>query len=192
MNPFVKSIITAELFLWGGWNAVMPLFSVFVIKGLPGSNLAIATSGYSVHLIVKILFEMVAARFFSKGQINSKLYIILFGQLIVCMSYLGFAFFKTVFAVYFFYALAGAGFGLSVPTKLGLFSKKIDKDKETFEFGLMDSVTTLGTAAAAILGGLVVHVYGFQTMFALAAVISFAGMFPYILLIEGKKSKKRR
>lgn len=184
INPLVKSFIISEAFLWSAWNFITPIFAIFVANKVSGGNVSIAASAYSVFLIARIIFELISSKYFAKSSDNKKLKVTVVGISLLSVSYLGFAFTKTVFPVFLFYIFAGAGFGISAPLKNALFSTHLDKDKESVEWSMHDTVVFIGMALSTALGGFIASIYGFTFLFILAAIVNLLSSFPYILFVR--------
>lgn len=184
INPIVKSFITSETFLWSAWNFVTPIFAIFVVSNIQGGDVQIAASAFSVYLIARVFSELLSGRYLLKKTDRDKFAITIIGILFISLSYIGFAFSRTILFLFIFYAIAGIGLGIASPAKNSLFSTHLDKNKEPSEWGIYDAVTFIGMALATALGGFIAGQYGFQFLFFLASIINLLGIFPYLLYIR--------
>lgn len=181
INPLIKAFMISECFLWSGWNFIAPIFAVFVINNVKGGNIELAASGYSVHLIVRVIFELISGRYLSKSSEDKMLKMTILGILILALSYIGFVFTNTILVFFLFYALAGIGLGIASPAKGTLFSSHLDRDKATVEWGLTDASAFISIALAASLGGFIAGQYGFRILFVLSAILTTVSILPYLL-----------
>lgn len=186
INPIVKSFIISETFLWSAWNFVTPIFAIFVVSNIQGGDVQIAASAFSVYLIARVFSELLSGRYLLKKTDRDKFVITIIGILFISLSYVGFAFSRTILFLFIFYAIAGIGLGIASPAKNSLFSTHLDKNKEPSEWGIYDAVTFIGMALATALGGFIAGQYGFQFLFFLASIINLLGIFPYLLYIREK------
>ena len=92
--------------------------------------------------------------------------------------------------IYFFYALGGAGLGISSPAKNSLFSTNLDKGKETREWGLYEAGVFIGMAVSASIGGFVAKHFGFQTLFLLTAFLSLFSLTPYLYYLQSIRKSR--
>lgn len=184
INPIVKSFIISETFLWSAWNFVTPIFAIFVVSNIQGGDVQIAASAFSVYLIARVFSELLSGRYLLKKTDRDKFVITIIGILFISLSYVGFAFSRTILFLFIFYAIAGIGLGIASPAKNSLFSTHLDKNKEPSEWGIYDAVTFIGMALATALGGFIAGQYGFQFLFFLASIINLLGIFPYLLYIR--------
>lgn len=186
INPIVKSFIISETFLWSAWNFVTPIFAIFVVSNIQGGDVQIAASAFSVYLIARVFSELLSGRYLLKKTDRDKFVITIIGILFISLSYIGFAFSRTILFLFIFYAIAGIGLGIASPAKNSLFSTHLDKNKEPSEWGIYDAITFIGMALATALGGFIAGQYGFQFLFFLASIINLLGIFPYLLYIREK------
>jgi sugar phosphate permease len=189
VNPVIRWYILSEFFFWSAWNTIGPVFSIFLIRAIPGSNISVATMAYSLHLVVRIVLELSLGRFFSRFGDRERVITALIGIMIVGVCNIGFAFIDSVWEAYVLYSLAGFGFGIAQPQKMAFFSTHLDKHKEAFEWSLYDAATMGGTAVVAIAGGWIVHNLGFQSLFAIAAMVNFVSMLPFIFMLDMKRPR---
>lgn len=188
INNTVKAFIISESFFWSAWNFITPIFAIFAASNIKGGNVEVAASGYSVFLILRILGELTSGKFFANAKILQKYLVTITGILLVCVSYLGFAFSKSIVEIFIFYAIAGVGFGISGPPKLSLFSTHLDKNKEAYEWGVADSTVFIGMALASALGGFIAHHYGFAFLFIVATIVNLLSIVPYLLYIHQNRN----
>lgn len=184
VNPVVKAFIISEGFLWSAYNFVIPIFAVFVLNNIRGGNVQIAASAFSSFLIVRVIFELITCKYLGKSNEFNKFITTIAGILLISLAYLGFAFSHSVISLFVFFGIVGMGLGIASPVKNSLFSTHLDKNKETTEWGIYDSVTFIGMASTAALGGFIASQYGFNFLFILAAVVNFIGIIPYLLYIR--------
>ena len=131
INPIVKAFIISDSFLWSGWNFITPIFAIFVTQGVTGGTMELAASAYSVHLIARVLVELVSGKLLQTSTDLKKYLTTILGISVLTISYLGFAQATNIVQVFLFYALAGVGLGIASPAKNSLFSSHLDKNKET-------------------------------------------------------------
>lgn len=181
INPLVKAFMISECFLWSGWNFIAPIFAVFAINNIQGGKIEIAASGYSIHLIARVIFELILGRYLSKATDDKMLKITMLGISIVTLAYIGFIFTNTILLFFFFYAIAGMGLGIASPAKGALFASHLDKNKASIEWGLTDASAFISIALAASLGGFIAGEYGFRVLFIISAILNTISIIPYIL-----------
>lgn len=184
INPLVRAFIVSETFVWSSWNSVTPIFAIFAANNIAGGNTQIAASVFSVHLMVRVIFELLSGRLLQEGSETKKFLATIGGILLLSVAYLGFVFAKTVSPLFIFAGVSGLGLGIASPAKSSLFSTHLDKNKEATEWSLYDGVVLLGMAISAAVGGLIANQFGFPLLFTLAAILNLIGIVPYILYLR--------
>lgn len=187
MNPIVKAFIISEIFLWSSWNAIVPIFAIFVVNKIPGGNTEIAAAAFSTYLISRVIFELISGRYISKSKDVQKFIISIAGIILISLGYIGFAMTKNVTSIFIFYSVIGMGLGIASPAKNSLFSTHLDKNKEVTEWSVYDGFIFMGMAMSVTIGGFVANRYGFTFLFYLVAITNLLSIIPYILY-----AKKRR
>lgn len=190
INKTIQAFIVSEMFFWSSWNFIMPIFAIFAATRITGGSVEVAASGFSAHLISRVIFELVSGRFLAKSTELKKFIATILGILVLSAAYIGFMSTTEIAHVYLYYAVAGVGFGIASPAKYSLFSTHLDKNKEAMEWGIYDAAVFLCMALAAALGGFVASIYGFRTLFLLSAIINVLAVIPYILYIRDRGKGK--
>ena len=191
VNNIVKSFIFGETLLWTSWNFVMPIFALFTIT-VPGGNVEIAASSYSVYLVVRVFGELISGRMLTHSGELRKFLITILGMLIMSLGYLGFSITKNVASIYLYYAIIGIGLGIASPAKNSLFSTHLDKNAETLEWGMLDASVFLCMALSAVTGGFIATKYGFSILFIVSAIVNLAGIIPYLLYIRHEETWREK
>lgn len=187
-NPTVKAFIVSESLVWSAWNFVTPIFAIFVVQEVHGSNIGVAGSMVSVYLIVRVICELITGRFLMKSSDRTRFLVTIMGIILLSGAYLGFSASRTLETVFLFYGLAGVGMGIASPAKNSLFSSHLDKRIETVEWGIYDAIVFVGMALAAALGGFIADKYGFRFLFILAAVVNILSALPYLAFVRKQRS----
>lgn len=183
-NPIVKAYIISESFIWSGYNFTSPIIAIFIVSQIPGATIELAATSFSVYLVSRVIFELVAGKMLLKADDKKRIVFSIIGLFILAISYVGFAFAREIMLFFFFKAIAGLGLGLATPAKNSLFALHLDKNKEATEWGISDAIVYVSIALATALGGFIASVYGFQLLFLLAAVITLLSIFPYVLYLN--------
>lgn len=184
INPVVKAFIVSESLVWSAWNLISPIAAIFVINNVSGGSIQSAAFGYSLHLISRVIFELITGRLLIGASDKKKFTYIVVGLFILTISYLGFAFTSVLIMLYIFYLLFGVGVGIATPAKNSLFSVHLDKNKEATEWSFNDAAILLAAALAIIFGGFIATNFGFKPLFIIAATINLLGIIPYLLRFD--------
>ncbi len=180
VNPVIKAYIIADTILWSSWNLFNPILAIFILSQVRGGSIETAASAYSTHLISRVIFELISARYLINTSEKKKFQIAIIGMLFLSIAYIGFALSTSVMDVILCYVISGFGIGIATPAKSALFATHLDKHREATEWGITDAVAFICIAAATTLGGIIAKVYGFPTLFLIASVLNVLGTLPYI------------
>jgi len=188
INPLIRVYITAETILFSAYNAVVPIFAVFVTNNISGGSVEIAASSYSTYLIFRVLFEIVSGMKIAKVSDRTKIVLTMTGISIVSISYIGFALSTTIWMIFIFFAVMGVGLGIASPAKNSLFSTHLDKHRESTEWAMLDAAVFTGMALSASLGGFIAMRYGFPLLFYVVAGITALSLIPYGAYLSSSKT----
>lgn len=186
LNKIIRAYIISESLVWSAWNFVIPILAVFVVNHIKGGNVQTAASAYSIYLLSRVIFELICGKVLIKTSDRKKYILVIIGTLAITLAYLFLSISNTVSMLLIGYMIAGLGLGLSEPAKNALFSIHIDKDKEATDWSISDAISFASMALASALGGFFATVYGFHTLFLLAAFVNLFGALPFILFIYKK------
>lgn len=181
VNPLVKVFILSEMFLWSGWNLIIPIFAIFAADEIQGGNVKVAASVYSTYLIVRVITELIVGKYLSGKKDAKKILNTIIGTFIVAASFIGFGLTNTVIPLFIFFGTIGIGMGISAPAKYSLFSSHLDKGKEALEWSVYDATTFTGMALSIALGGFIAAEYGFKLLFFVASLVNFIAIIPYLV-----------
>lgn len=180
-NPFVKSFIVSDGLLFSAWSLIFPLFAVFVTTNIANGNIGLAASSVTTYFVVRIITEIISGKYLQKFSEGKRINILNIGMLLVAAAYFGFAFSNTITMIYFFWTVAGIGWGLATPTRLSLFSLHLDKNSAVTEWSVTDVINLILIAASTAVGGFIATEFGFKLLFLLAGVINLLGIIPFLI-----------
>ena len=182
-SPIVNSYITSETFIWSAWNFIMPIFAIYVTS-FKGGTVDVAAIAYSIHLVTRVIFELLSGKYLTRKSLAYKLLFTVFGVTVISISYVGLAYSQLIPQLYLFFAMIGMGIGIASPAKNSMFSSNLDPNKSTSQWGYLDASVFLSMALASVIGGFVARVYGFDALFIVASVVNMLGLIPYLLYVK--------
>jgi MFS family permease len=179
INPVVMIMIYSDFLITLGAGFLSPIFAVFLTEQIKGGSLAVA--GFSTMLFwvaksfVQVPVSLTADRI--RGERDDFLFIAS-GSLVVATVPLLYYFFATqVWHVYLLQILDGIGYGLLTPPWLAVFTRHIDKHRESVEWTIHSNIIGLAFAVAAAVGGVLAEQFGFRLIFLMVSVALFIGAF---------------
>ena len=157
-------------FLNLGWGLLSPVFAIFILERVtdrgPLQAAQIAGLAALFYWIPKSLFEIPIGIFLDKNHgEKDDFWFMLLGLLVISCVPIGYLFSSEPWHIYFFQVIYAAGMAMALPSWLAIFPRHIDKGKEAFEWGLESSSIGTGAGIAGGLGGIMVAMFGFNTLF---------------------------
>ena len=176
MNRIIKILIISEFFIYTGFGLISPIFAIFLKEDLAGGSIAAAGAAATIYLFSKSLLQIFVAKFTDGDRGNRReLYTMYIGTLFLIFVPLLYIMANDISQVYIIQVFYGMGAALVYPGWVVIFTRSIDYNKEGYEWSLYDTITGLGGAVAAALGGIIAQIYGFNTLFILVSAIALVG-----------------
>lgn len=176
INRVIRFLTISDILMLSGWGLVNPIFAVFVTDQIQGGNVQMAGFAITVFLLIKSLVQIPIAWLIDKkrGEIDD-FWVMIIGSLIISLSAFLFIFAKNITHILLIQVVGGFGTAFSYPSWLAIFTRHVDPHKEGFEWSIYYTVTDLGGAFVAGLGGAIANYLGFQPLFLLVGLLSFLG-----------------
>lgn len=176
MHPIVFYLLTADIFIISGFGLIDPIFAVFLTDKIEGMTLTAVGVASSIFLVSKSVVQLPFARHVDTHNDANDLKWLLRATTIVMLVPLLYIAAENVYHVYLIQLVYGLGSGIVYATWLGLWSLHLDKGKESFEWSMHSTLTSVGTAVAATMGAVIAEAYGFNTLFIIVSALSLGGV----------------
>lgn len=186
-------MVISDFFLNYGFGLLGPIFALFVAQTITAGSTAEAAKIVGIasllYWIPKSFLQIPVGRYLDKnhGEIDDYWFMI-FGLLIATIVPFGYLFSSLPWHIYFFQFLQGIGMALALPPWLSLFTKRLDKGNEAFEWATESTFLGLGAGIGGIVGGTVAALFGFRIVFMGVGLFSLLSV--SILLLLRKKVTK--
>ncbi len=176
MHPIVFYLLTADIFIISGFGLIDPIFAVFLTDSITGMTLTSVGVASSIFLVSKSVVQLPFARHVDTHNDANDLAWLLRATTVVMLVPLLYIVAENVYHIYFIQFLYGIGSGIAYATWLGLWSLHLDRGKESFEWSMHSTLTSIGTAIAATMGAVIAEAYGFNALFMTVSALSFCGV----------------
>ncbi len=182
VGRLVKYFVISDFFLLAGWGFLDPVFAVFVVQQIPGSNLVTVGWTAAIYWISKSLLQIPIANRLDRTNDGEKTaYIALVGGLILAgFSAMAFAAARSIAAIYVIQAVHAAAFALYSASWPAIFSRHLDKDRIAFDWSLDSVAIGIASGITGLLGGLTAEIWGFTAVFIMTGILSFIAAFVLI------------
>ncbi len=187
MNRTIKLLLFSSIFVDTGFGFVEPILAIFIKDNLVGGTIVAAGVASTLFLITKSVIQLPFSRYVDKHDDKVKWLIVgTFCMAVVPFLYI---FAHQIYLIYLAQIVYGIGSGLSYPTWLGLWSINLDKQKESFEWSMYSTTTSIGTAVTASVGAAVAQYFGFTLAFLLVGIMTVIGSL-LLLRLENEHNTK--
>lgn len=182
VNPVVRVLIVSDFFILAGIGFLAPVLPIFIAEEIAGGSTRVSGFAAAIYMLMWV-FQLPVGWFLdSRGKERDDFIFIVLGSLITAISLALFIFAKTPLHIYLIQALAGFSRAIDLPAWYSIFTKKIDRHKESYEWSLENITVGLALAAVGAASGLIAERYGFQVLFLVAAALTFMGSVVLFLL----------
>lgn len=180
MHKILKILLVASGFFLFAGGLFGPLYAVFV-KDI-GGDLVTAGSAYSIFALVTGVVIYLISKW--EDRIKNQGNLVMIGFFFSSIGFLGYTFVKTPLHLFFVQMILGLGEAVRIPAYDGLYSKFLEKGKFASQWGVWESMYWIVTGLAALIGGYVAWIFGFQVIFALMFIFSLFGLFTSWALVR--------
>ena len=192
MNPIVRMLVISDFFVLAGIGFLGPILPIFIVEWIPGGSVKVAGFASAIYMVMWVL-QIPVGRYLDRHRGDRDEYIFLvIGGFITAVALFLFTFAQTPLHIYLIQALAGLGRAIDLPAWYKIFTKKIDRDKEGYDWGVENVTVALAVGFVSALAGLIVDAYGFRALFLIAGATATVGASILFLLYRSVFPKKLR
>lgn len=190
INKTIKILIGAEMAMAAAIFLLNPILAIFIVGSIEGGTLEMAGAAVAIFLIAKSAIRVPLAYFLdkTKGDI-ADYYSMVTGVFLFGASQFLYLFATTPWDIYAIQALSGLALSLAYTPWYGLFSKKLDRHHEDYDWSVENTLFGLTSAAASYMGGVIAQKHGFSPIFVTSGVIMMIGGF-FLLASKNQLLKK--
>ncbi len=187
-NKIIRYFILSDFVFWTGWGLINPIFAIFIIDKIEGGSPMVVGIATAVFWIVKSILRIPIGMFLDKCPSEKDDYLAaVLGLFITSLVPFGFIFAKDPFDIYLLEVFEGAGTALNLAGWTPIFTRHIDKGKESTEWGIDTTAIGIGTAVAGVVGGWAIGQFGFTPVFIVVGILGLTGT--ALLLVLRKQIK---
>jgi hypothetical protein len=183
MKKEMKLLLVVSAFSSLAGGLLAPIYAIFV-KDI-GGDLLTAGGAYSVYAIATGVLIFFMSKWEDSIKHQEKLIVI--GYLIQTIGFFGYVFVTKPIHLFIIQALFGVSKAVWTPAYDGIYSKNLDKGKFASEWGIWESMNWTIIGIAALIGGLIANMFGFNFLFLTMFSLSAIGFLFSINLLKKKK-----
>ena len=177
VNKVIRVLILSDFFLFSGVGLMSPIFAVFITEQIKGGSISVAGFAAAIYLMCKSLLPIPIARFMDiqRGE-KDDFRVMMFGPIVMALVPFVYLFVRLPWELYVVQAIYGIGAAFAFVSWQAIFTRHVDKEDVALEWGVYNTLTDLGGAAAAGIGGAIAQALGFHLLFILTGVILLCGV----------------
>lgn len=195
LNKVIKILIFSDLLLWSAMGFLTPVLTILITERIKGGTVKTAGFAWAVYWITKSIFQPPIGMLLDKKKGDKDdFYCLISGSILIAIIPFVYVFASLPWHIYLLQFLMAIGVALSIPPWAALFTKRIDKGKEAFEWGMDNAAVGLGAGITAGVGSMLIDKFGFYFVFKIVGAVALIGaliLVPlYKIIITQPKNKR--
>lgn len=175
LNKIIKFLIFSDLIFYTGWGLISPIFAIFILNSITGGSVFVVGMAAAVHLVVRSLLRIPFGISADKSQRRSYRFMF-WGLLIASFVPIGYVYSNSAWHIYALQVVLGVSLAMSTAGWTSIFSRHMDRGKESTEWGVDAVAVGLGPGIAGALGGLAVTYFSFSWVFLAVSLMGIVGV----------------
>ena len=168
-NKPLKILLLSNALIMMAEFMIGPIYALFVEE--IGGNLLDASLAGAAFAITAGMTVIVSGRFSNKPKLGVN--VMVAGYLIIGLGYFFYLFVHSIWALLLAQVIIGLGEAIYAPAFDGIYSLNLDHNQEGTEWGVWEALRYWVTAIGALLGGIIVFNFGFDTLFVVLSLFCF-------------------
>lgn len=178
MNRALKYLMLGS-YLWiFGEGLLGPLYAVFAQR--VGGDVLALSAAYALYLIIAGVLIAIVGKY---SDSHGKASLLVAGYALNTVATFGYLLVDSTAGLFAVQALLGVALALANPTWFALVSERLDREHEGEEWGISDGGNKIAMGVALLLGGVVVELFGFRTLFLLMGSVQLAATVSQLSLL---------
>lgn len=176
INRVIRTLVTSDFLLISGFAVFGPVFAVFVTEKIQGGTLEIIGFTAAIFQLVKSSFQIPIANYLDKNHgEKDDYYSLVIGSFIIAIVPFLYIFASKPIHLFLINGFYGLGAAFAIPPWNAIFTRHIDKMRESTDWAVESVSIGIGAASAAAVGGILADKFGFDFVFAVAGFVAIAG-----------------
>jgi DHA1 family quinolone resistance protein-like MFS transporter len=171
------------------YGILSPVLAIFLTDQVAGGSLLVVGIAEAIYLGTKSILQIPFGVLIDNTQGQKIDFWFLFiGNLIMSCTLFFYLWAGAPWHIYLISAIYGIGDALAYPAWTGLFTRNMVADKESFAWSYSTTIAEIGSAGAALLGGVIAQFLGFRPLFAIVGSLSLFGTFLLFVFYDELKN----
>jgi predicted MFS family arabinose efflux permease len=150
-----------------------PIYAIFVER--IGGDLMDASLAGGIFALVAGIVTLISGKY--TDRIKEQEIVVIVGYLIIGCGFMVYSVVNSIAGLFLVQAIIGIGEAIYSPAFDAVYSKHLSVSKSGAQWGAWESMNYFTSSAGAILGGIIVTVFGFNALFFLMTALCFLSAF---------------
>ncbi len=176
VNKIIRFLLLSDFIFWSGWGLISPIFAIFIIDQIQGGNEFVVGISTAIYSAISTLLRIPLGLFLdNQPHERSDLLFAIIGLCVASLAAFGFVFASLPWHIYVLQTVHAVGMAMNLSGWTALYTRHIDKGRESTEWGIDAVSVGVGAAVTAIVGGWAATKFGFDIVFLCVGGLGFAG-----------------
>src|SRR5680860_81477 len=168
-NKALRILLSTNAMILMAGAMLGPIYAIFV--GTVGGDLMDASIAGGIFAFVAGVTTIISGKYSDKIKENEL--IIVLGYIIMGTGFFLYFWVNSIIFLFIVQAIIGLGEAIYSPAFDAVYSKHLSGHKSGTQWGAWESTNYFTTAIGAIVGGVLVTIFGFQTLFIIMGTLCF-------------------
>ncbi len=176
LNKILRTLVLSDVLIVSSYGLVAPIFAIYLSDKIIGGSLLVIGISETIYMATKSILQIPIGILIDKTE-GEKIdfWLVFAGTVIEAICLALFVIARLPVHVYLIQFLYGIGSALCFPAWMGLFTRNMEKGKESFVWSLHTTPTELGAAFAASFGAIIAYKLGFDFLFVIVSISTLLG-----------------
>ncbi|MEK7120450.1 MAG: MFS transporter [Patescibacteria group bacterium] len=177
INKIIRTLILGDVLFFSAFGLIGPIFAVFITDQIAGATIATVGFATTINLFTRSILSLPIARYIDRksGDKDDFLFMVI-GMTLISIVPFAYLFVSTPFHLYIVQFILGVGGAFANPGWYAIFTRHIDRTKESTEWTFENVGVGLASSGAAALGGIAAKQFGFDNLFLIVGILSVTGL----------------
>ena len=189
LNRILNVLIFTDFITMSAYGILSPVLAIFLTDQVAGGSLLVVGIAEAIYFGTKSILQIPFGVLIDNTQGQKIDFWFLFiGNLIMSCTLFFYLWAGAPWHIYLISAIYGIVDALAYPAWTGLFTRNMVADKESFAWSYSTTIAEIGSAGAALLGGVIAQFLGFRPLFAIVGSLSLFGTFLLFVFYDELKN----
>ncbi|MFA5386615.1 MAG: MFS transporter [Candidatus Paceibacterota bacterium] len=185
MNKVLKALVYSDILFISGFGFITPVFAIFLTDRIRGGSVEVVGFAAAIVWIVQSLALVPFSKFVDKNKKDvDDFWFMVFGNVLGSVAAFGYVFATLPWHIYVLQAVYAIGLAMNIAGYQGVFTRHIDKGKESYQWGLRAALVGFGTGIAGALGGIFYERFGADLLFVTVGILAALGALSLLTIFK--------